>query len=280
MTTTAREYARLRNVVFVITVLAWLVLLWPAPAAMGAARAGGPASVSWCGTAMPLLVAQSAGPRRAGASPRPRPAQAWGLTWAWMGAWALMLVAMMLPTLVKPFFHIRLSSFSRRRTRATALFVAGYGAVWLAAGGGLWALALAVRSSGVPASLLAVGTGLGAMVWQASPLKQRCLNRCHRHRPLTAFGARADWDALCMGLTHGGWCTGSCWVAMLLPLLLGHGHLWAMAAVSLLVFCERLDPPSTLAWRWRGFETACGCVRLYLWGPRHSPPPASMLIQA
>ena len=279
MSATAQDYARLRNVVFGLSLLAWLILLRPVPATMGAARAGGPQTVSWCGTAMPLLVPHAgAGPSGAVGGPQPGPAPA--LPWAWMGAWALMLVAMMLPTLVQPLYHIRLSSFSRRRMRASALFVAGYGAVWLAAGGGLWALARAARSLEAPASLLAAGAALGALVWQASPLKQRCLNRCHRHRPLAAFGARADWDALRMGLTHGGWCTGSCWAAMLLPLLLGHGHLAAMAAVSLLVFCERLDPPGTPAWRWRGFETARCYVRLYFWGPRRSPAPASMLIQA
>ncbi|GAA4035733.1 hypothetical protein GCM10022409_20580 [Hymenobacter glaciei] len=280
MTATARDYARLRNIVFGLSLLAWLVLLRPVPAATGAARMGGPQSVSWCGTAMPIVAPAPSGAALTRAGVVLQHTAAPALTWAWMGAWAIMLVAMMLPTLVQPLYHIRLSCFSRRRMRASALFVAGYGVVWLAAGAALWAVAVAVSSLETPAYLLAVGAATAALVWQVSPLKQRCLNRGHRHGPLAAFGVRADWDALRMGLTHGGWCTGSCWAAMLLPLLLGHGHLWAMAAVSLLVFCERLDPPRTPAWRWRGFETACCYVRLYFWGPRRSPAPASTLIQA
>jgi hypothetical protein len=39
---------------------------------------------------------------------------------------------------------------------------------------------------------------------------------------------------------------------MLLPLLAGPGHLWAMIAVSLFVFAERLESPAPLGWRWRG----------------------------
>ena len=172
MSATAQDYARLRNVVFGLSLLAWLVLLRPVPATTGAARAGGPQTVSWCGTTMPLLVPHAgAGPGGAVGGPQPGPTPA--LPWAWMGAWALMLVAMMLPTLVQPLYHIRLSSFSRRRMRASALFVAGYGAVWLAAGGGLWVLARAARSleaPGLPArgSRGARGPGLAGIAAQAA----------------------------------------------------------------------------------------------------------------
>lgn len=261
---------------FALSFLAWVVLLWPASVAAGATRAGGPPSVSWCGPAMPLMVPASAAVAPLAENWRRAVSLASALTWAWVGAWGLMLGAMMLPTLVQPLYHIRLSSFSRRRTRASALFVAGYGAVWLAVGSGLLALELAANRLAANAYLPAAGAGLVALVWQAAPVKQRCLNRCHRHQPLAAFGARADWDALRMGLVHGGWCTGSCWAAMLVPLLLVHGHFGAMAAVGLLMFCERLDPPGTPRWQWRGFATACCYARLYWWGPRRSPAPLSM----
>src|SRR5215471_4379204 len=48
--------------------------------------------------------------------------------------WALMVVAMMLPLAIAPIWHVRERSFARRRGRSTALFVAGFVAVWLAAG--------------------------------------------------------------------------------------------------------------------------------------------------
>jgi predicted metal-binding membrane protein len=166
--------------------------------------------------------------------------------------WALMLAAMMAPVLIAPVRHIRDRSFSRRRARAIVLFVAGYAAIWMAAGAMLLALALAVRQAAPESSLpLAMGTII-ALVWQFSPVKQRCLNRCHAHGELAAFGLAADIDALCFGWTHGVWCAGSCWALMLLPLLVSRGHVATMAAVALWLSAERLDRPMPLCWRLRG----------------------------
>jgi predicted metal-binding membrane protein len=188
------------------------------------------------------------------------------------GNWALMLVAMMAPMLVAPIYHIRISSFARRRTRSTILFAAGYGMIWMAAGVVIVGVELMVTwlipQSYLPATIV----GLIAVVWQASPFKQRCLNRCHSHRPLAAFGIAADLDVLRMGLEQGLWCTGSCWAAMLFPMLLPEGHVVAMAAVAVLMFCERLDPPKAPAWRWRGFATA-GRWLSWLRGPQCGPAP-------
>jgi predicted metal-binding membrane protein len=166
--------------------------------------------------------------------------------------WALMLAAMMTPVLIAPVRHIRDRSFAHRRARAIALFVAGYAAVWMAAGVMLLALAQAVRlvapESFVP---LALVTTI-ALIWQFSPFKQRCLNRGHAHPELAAFGRAADIDALRFGWTHGVWCVGSCWALMLLPLLVSRGHVAAMAAVTLWLFAERLDRPMPPCWRLRG----------------------------
>src|SRR3546814_20852665 len=57
----------------------------------------------------------------------------------------------------------------------------------------------------------ALVVGIIALVWQFSPVKQRCLNRGHDHRPLAAFGWRAHRDALLFGSVHGIWCVGSGW---------------------------------------------------------------------
>jgi predicted metal-binding membrane protein len=90
------------------------------------------------------------------------------------------------------------------------------------------------------------------VAWQVSPGKQWCLNGCHRRPALAAFFAAADRDAGRFGLAHGAACVGACWALKLLPLIAGAGHLVAMAAVTLLVFAERLDHPAPLAWRLRG----------------------------
>ena len=86
------------------------------------------------------------------------------------------------------------------------------------------------------------------LVWQISPLKQRCLNRGHAHPQLAAFGRAADIGAFRFGLMHGVWCVGSCWAPMLLPLLVTQWHLAAMAAVTLWLSAERLEQPSFPRW--------------------------------
>lgn len=162
--------------------------------------------------------------------------------------WALMLVAMMSPTLIAPLGHILERSFKRRRARSVTLFVLGYAAIWMTAGSVLLAAKL-VLSLLAPQSYLPVAVvGLIAFVWQCSPIKQRCLNRGHNHGELAAFGIAADLDAVRFGITHGAWCVGSCWVLMLFPILLSDGHFAAMAAVTFLMISERLEQPRPLSW--------------------------------
>jgi predicted metal-binding membrane protein len=166
--------------------------------------------------------------------------------------WALMVAAMMAPLLVAPLRHVRDRSFARRRARAMALFVAGYATVWMSMGVALWAVVLSVRWA-VPDPLGRLGLAVAvALVWQVSPARQWCLNRCHRRPHLSAFGVAADRDAFAFGLTNGAACAGACWALMLLPLMVGRGHLLAMLAVMLLISAERLESPAPLAWRWRG----------------------------
>lgn len=166
--------------------------------------------------------------------------------------WAVMLTAMMAPLVIPPVRHVRNSSFARRRARAIGLFIAGYSAIWMAAGAILMPLALVVRFAD-PGSFwpLALVTSV-VLVWQFSPVKQRSLNRGHVHPELAAFGRAADIHALRFGLTHGGWCVGSCWALMLWPMVIGHGHFAGMAAVAVWQIGERLDRPTPPHWRWRG----------------------------
>ncbi|MEP7339059.1 MAG: DUF2182 domain-containing protein [Acidobacteriota bacterium] len=168
-----------------------------------------------------------------------------------IAGWAVMLIAMMSPTLIAPIHHIRERSFKRRRARSVTLFIVGYAAIWMAAGIVLIAVMLMLNLLAPQSYLPAVGVGIIAFVWQCSPVKQRCLNRGHNHSEVAAFGIAADLDALRFGITHGVWCVGSCWVLMLLPMMLHQGHFAAMAVVTLVMTGERLEQPRPLSWRLR-----------------------------
>jgi predicted metal-binding membrane protein len=165
--------------------------------------------------------------------------------------WAVMLLAMMSPTLIAPISHVVERSFKSRRARSVILFVIGYAAIWMTAGIVILAVQLGLSLIAPQSYLPAAVVGLIAFVWQCSPIKQRCLNRGHNHRELAAFGMAADRDAFSFGITHGLWCVGSCWALMLFPMLLAQGHLAAMAAVTFLMISERLEQPEPLGWRLR-----------------------------
>jgi predicted metal-binding membrane protein len=178
--------------------------------------------------------------------------------------WALMLAAMMLPLVVAPLRHVRERSLARRRGRAMLLFVLGYLAVWMTAGIVLQVAALVALWT-VPRPWMWLGLALAvAMLWQVSPAKQWCLNRCHRRPQLAAFGPAADCDALLFGLSNGASCLGACWVLMLAMLLAGKGQFPAMMAITLLLLSERLESPAPLGWRWRGGGKAMRIVAVRL----------------
>ena len=258
MIDSGRELARVRNPVLLASAIAWGVIV------------AGP------GSGGILAHCPAAG---AGAAPRAslQMLLAMNPPAALAASWALMMAAMMSPVLIAPLYYIRLRSFTRRRARSSALFVAAYAAVWMAAGGVLATIELAVKSL-VPQSYLpAAGIAALALVWQVSPIKQRCLNRCHGHTALAAFGAAADFGALRFGFTHGIWCAGSCWALMLFPMLLPGGHLAAMGLMALLIFGERMEQPMPPCWRWRGMgklhRMAAAQMRVRLHRVRISPAP-------
>src|SRR5262249_51574739 len=135
----------------------------------------------------------------------------------------------------------------------------------------LQTLALALRwAIPGPAFCLALAAA-AATVWQVSPAKQWCLNRCHRQPPLAAFGAAADRDAFAFGLMNGTACVGACLALVLLPLFAGDGHLAVMFAAALFVFAERLEGPAPLAWRWRGLGKAWRIIAARTAGPWAAP---------
>ncbi len=178
-----------------------------------------------------------------------------GLTFA---MWTAMMVAMMLPASVP--VVLMFAAINRRRDVrqrpfvSTAAFLSGYLVVWLGFSamatitqGGLYRLAVQSPSLANSAPLL---SGLllimvGAFQW--IPLKHVCLNHCRSPQGFFLTGWREGLGgAVRMGLNHGRYCVGCCWLLMSLFFLTGVMNLTGMAALAAFVSLEKVAP----AGRW------------------------------
>ncbi len=173
---------------------------------------------------------------------------------AWfVPTWALMTAAMMLPATAPKVLHLTRARPAHRVVAAT-LFLAAYGAVWMAAGLFGYGLVQGVRAldAGVlgwahAGRWLAAAALLAAAAYQLTPLKRRWLARCTDPRlPRPRPGVRG---ALAGGLEHGGCCVACCWNLMAALYALGMMSLAWMAALTVLIAAERLLPRPALASR-------------------------------
>lgn len=151
-------------------------------------------------------------------------------------SWLVMIVAMMAPLLAVPLAQMR------ARVRLMLAFGLAYIGLWMLVGAVLMAVAVAMLT--LPGKPLLYGVGLAAL-WQVTPLKRRCLRRCHWHPAVPILTVRAAFG---YGRMIALSCLGSCWALMLVPLLANNAHFMFMALVSALFFLERGLPP---AWRYR-----------------------------
>ena len=168
---------------------------------------------------------------------------AWGLdALLFLAMWVVMMVAMMLPTaapMVLAFHSVHARNHQPDNAFvSTWVFLAAYLLVW--ASSGITAYAGVLAAAAVHPALADEVSGLILMVagiYQITPLKQRCLSECRRPIIMTSWYHRTA-DAFHMGLLHGVYCLGCCWLffVILVPLDMTIG---AMAAVTLIILGEK-----------------------------------------
>ena len=186
--------------------------------------------------------------------------------------WAVMMVAMMVPS-AAPMLMLFATVNRKRRNESrpfvsTGVFLSGYLVVWsvFAAGAtmGNWGLhqaSLLTSMMGESSSgYLGGGLLLVAGAFQWSRLKYVCLTNCRS--PLSFL--MSDWKdgtagAFKMGLLHGKYCLGCCWVLMALLFVLGVMNLVWIAALSAFVLAEKVVPAGEKVSRVTG-------VLLIAWG--------------
>ena len=188
------------------------------------------------------------------------PGQTWfGVAASFLGMWAMMMVAMMLPSLLPVLWYYRQAVGRLGRThlgRLTAMVGTGYFLVWIACGVVAFVLgvALAAVEMRLPAVARAVPVAAGVVVLMAGVLqftawKTHHLSCCRQtsrcRRPLPADAATAWRHGL-----HLGWHCSTCCAGLTAVLLVvGAMDLRAMAAVTAAITAERLAPDGERAAR-------------------------------
>jgi predicted metal-binding membrane protein len=167
--------------------------------------------------------------------------------------WALMIVAMMLPSSVPLVLTFAALVGRRARPRLlVALLLAGYLAVWTAFGLGAWMADRVVHAAvdavpwlaAHPQVILATTLAVAGL-WQFSPLRDRCLDACRSPLGFVINRWRGESqrrEALLMGVAHGAFCVGCCWSLMLVMFGVGLASLPAMLVLGGLTAIEKNLP--------------------------------------
>ena len=178
--------------------------------------------------------------------------------------WSVMMVAMMLPS-ATPMILLyekvnRKRELKGRARDPIAIFVGGYLLAWMGFSVFATLLNWGLHSGGFLTSmmgrLMPVIAGvslLAAGIYQWTPLKHACLTHCRSPVGfLMAHWHEGRWGAVRMGVHHGLYCLGCCWLLMVLLFVLGVMNLFWIAALAVFVLAEKVVPKGHLLGRIAG----------------------------
>ena len=182
--------------------------------------------------------------------------------------WWLMMIAMMLPSAAPTillYARVRQQRGTSGQVAQPWIFLSGYVFVWL-----LFSLlaAAAQRLAGAGTALLhpdvASGLLIAAGLYQLSPVKNACLRQCRAPAEfLSRYWRPGAAGAVRLGVLHGAYCVGCCWMLMALLFVGGVMNFAWIAALTLIVAIEKLVPRGDIIGRAAGMALiAWGVVRL------------------
>ena len=169
--------------------------------------------------------------------------------------WWVMMVAMMTPSaapLVLLYGRVlRHHAAADASAGVPSLFViAGYLSAWLAFSLAAATLQEALESAGrisgmmlwSKSAVLSATVLAAAGAYQFSPLKEACLAQCRSPvQFLTRYWRPGRGGAFLMGVRHGAYCVGCCWLLMALLFVGGVMNLLWIAALTAVVLVEKLS---------------------------------------
>jgi predicted metal-binding membrane protein len=165
--------------------------------------------------------------------------------------WAVMMVAMMLPSAAKVVLLTATLDGQERllsALRRTGEFAVGYLSVWLAFGLAATAAQWALDKAGLLSTtmitndhMLAGSLLVYAGIYQWGPVKQACLIHCRTPQEFLARHWERD-GPFGTGLRHGLFCFGCCWMLMALLFVGGVMNVGCIAVISVAILVEKTLP--------------------------------------
>ncbi len=163
--------------------------------------------------------------------------------------WWVMMIAMMVPAAsptILLYAQVHRHSIGLDGAPPTAAFLAGYLACWL----GFALIAAMLQIWLVPPMSMALANreAAGALlfasgVYQLSPLKAACLGRCRSPAMfLNRYFRPGRLGAFRLGLIHGAYCVGCCWLLMALLFVGGVMNLFWVVGLTAIVAAEKVVP--------------------------------------
>jgi predicted metal-binding membrane protein len=131
------------------------------------------------------------------------------------------------------------------------VFIGAYLLIWTLFGalvylGALFAEELAQQVPWIMMNAARIGGGIFVLagLYQLTPLKRACLAKCCMPLDFILTSWRDGYPgAFHMGLEHGIFCLGCCWLLFVLLFPLGIMDIAAMALLTALIFAEKFFPP-------------------------------------
>ena len=168
-----------------------------------------------------------------------------------MAMWVAMMVAMMFPAsapMILMFARVHAGKRERGQPFVpTWVFVTSYMVIWTLTGAVAYGVAvgseeLAKQWLWLMDNAARIGGGVLVLagVYQLSPLKRSCLSKCRTPLDFILGSWRDGYvGSFRMGLEHGAYCLGCCWLLFVILFPLGVMNVGAMVAITLLIFAEK-----------------------------------------
>jgi predicted metal-binding membrane protein len=172
--------------------------------------------------------------------------------------WWVMMIAMMTPSAAPTILlyaratrHAQEKGQLKQGALPTSAFAGGYLMCWLGfsllattlqwgleRSGGISSMSMISTKAGVSATILVF-----AGMYQLSPWKKMCLRHCRAPAEfLSRHWRPGPWGGLRMGVEHGAFCVGCCWMLMALLFVGGIMNVLWIAVLAIFVLLEKVAP--------------------------------------